>query len=286
MSPAKTDPAPALAAAYAKLLAAGRPVTVRGLREAAGVATDAAAAWLRQNAPAPETPAVPTEALAPALSTVWAAAWTQARDAVAEDQAATLHAAREAEARALADAETAQKAQAGAEARATEAEAALTERDHTIAALRQELSVAQQELVELRRDLRDAERAQASAEATAVTLRDTLAGFQSAARPAPRAAEPTSSSTEEQPTTRRSPRQRGRWHVVETGGADDPDEPVVVLSSHTTRQAAENALTRQRRRAQPDSTAALEVRAEEDIHARLEWDADKGRPATKRPQGE
>lgn len=105
---------------------------------------------------------------------MWAVAWANAWDAVAEGQAATLSLAGEAEVRASA-VENAQHAQGAAEHRARARPPWPTGTPSWRCGT--DLSAARQELAELRRELRDAERAQVSAEATAVTLRETLAGF-------------------------------------------------------------------------------------------------------------
>ncbi len=75
-----------LAAAYARLSAEGRRPTVRALKSAAHVSTDAAARFLRDVAISSETPAPPD--LSTPVAAIWAAAWQAARDAARAEAAA------------------------------------------------------------------------------------------------------------------------------------------------------------------------------------------------------
>lgn len=97
--------ADSLAEAYATLVAAGRKPTVRVLRDAAGVSTDAAAAFLRNVTSGSNVPEAPD--LTEAVGIVWAVAWRAAYEAAATELAAELEAARAGESDALAAAETA-----------------------------------------------------------------------------------------------------------------------------------------------------------------------------------
>ena len=80
--PAKKTPATAaaLADAFASLSVEGKPVTVRTLRERAGVSTDAAAEWLRTNRPARDVSPPPADVLTRVLEPLWSAAVAVARD--------------------------------------------------------------------------------------------------------------------------------------------------------------------------------------------------------------
>jgi hypothetical protein len=97
----KTDPNPALAEAYARLARSNRPVNDRVLREEAGVNTETAMRWLRTNRPDPAAPTPPLEELRPAFDTLWAAAWSAARDECRSRHADALHALEASEADAL-----------------------------------------------------------------------------------------------------------------------------------------------------------------------------------------
>lgn len=77
-----------LAAAYARLSAEGRRPTVRALKSAAHVSTDAAARFLRDVAISSETPAPPD--LSTPVAAIWAAAWQAARDAARAEAAAQV----------------------------------------------------------------------------------------------------------------------------------------------------------------------------------------------------
>lgn len=93
--------AAALADAFASLSVEARPVTVRALRERAGVSTDAAAEWLRTNRPARDVSPPPADVLIRVLEPLWSAAVAVARDEQAEATAADRDALVQAEAEAL-----------------------------------------------------------------------------------------------------------------------------------------------------------------------------------------
>ena len=88
MAVKSTAAASALADAFASLSVEGKPVTVRSLRERAGVSTDAAGEWLRTNRPARDVSPVPADVLARVLDPLWSAAVAAARDEHAETDAA------------------------------------------------------------------------------------------------------------------------------------------------------------------------------------------------------
>ncbi len=75
------------------------------------------------------------------------------------------------------------------------------------------------------------------------------------------------------------PRGRSRWFVVQAPRVDPERGPVVVLSGHTSQQAATAALGRASRRAVPDAGegALLQVRAAGQVSSRLVWDSQAGR---------
>ena len=144
-----------LAAAHARLMAAGGKVTVRALKAAAGVSTDTAAAWLRNAEPVPDVPPLPD--LRQAIQIVWAAAWTAAHTEArryAEDE---VLGARARESEALERAETADQATAAAEQTRQSAEAA-----HAAAETR--ANEAETALTKLRDDFDAAARACQTAE--------------------------------------------------------------------------------------------------------------------------
>lgn len=103
--PAKktTATAAALADAFASLSVEGKPVTVRTLRERAGVSTDAAAEWLRTNRSARDVSPPPADVLTRVLEPLWSAAVAVARDEQAEATAAEREGLVHAEAEALAE---------------------------------------------------------------------------------------------------------------------------------------------------------------------------------------
>jgi uncharacterized protein (DUF2252 family) len=162
----------ALATAHARLLADGRPATVRALKQAAGVSTDAAAAWLRDNEPAAALPAMPD--LGNALKIIWSAAWTAAEEQSRQTTEERVSMARQGEAEALAAAAAA--AQAGEQARAagTAAEEQMRAAETRTAQLEQQLTEAKTALNLADQARRTAEIAQARAEAEADSLRKTL----------------------------------------------------------------------------------------------------------------
>lgn len=137
MAPKNTAAAAALADAFAALTVAGRPVTVRSLRERAKVSTDAASEWLRTNRPARDVSPVPAEVLAPVLDPLWSAAVAVARDEQAETDAAERAALVQAEADALTE----------------------------LAAMTARAEAAEAEIEELRRELTDLTAARAAADA-------------------------------------------------------------------------------------------------------------------------
>jgi len=159
----------------------GKPVTVRALRERAGVSTDAAAGWLRTNRPTRDVPPVPTETLGRVLEPLWSAAVAAARDEQAEADATERAALVAAEADALTDLEamtvraeaadaelaTMHRELAALSARLAEAEAA---RDEQVALV----ATANQDAATARTAAHAAEVAAADAQATARTLRDVL----------------------------------------------------------------------------------------------------------------
>jgi hypothetical protein len=74
-------------------------------------------------------------------------------------------------------------------------------------------------------------------------------------------------------------RARSRWFVVQADPADPERGPAVVLSGHTSQQAATTALGRARSRVSSGAGegAVLQVRAAEQITSRLVWDPQAGR---------
>ena len=115
MAVKSTAAASALADAFASLSVEGKPVTVRSLRERAGVSTDAAGEWLRTNRPARDVSPVPADVLARVLDPLWSAAVAAARD---EHAALTAAATKDAaDARALAHSAELLAAEAQATAR-------------------------------------------------------------------------------------------------------------------------------------------------------------------------
>jgi len=74
-------------------------------------------------------------------------------------------------------------------------------------------------------------------------------------------------------------RGRSRWFVVQADPADPESGPVAVLSGHTSQKAATTALGRasSRRASGAGERALLQVRAAEQISARLVWDSQAGR---------
>lgn len=167
-----------IARAYGVLAARGEKITVRAVQREAGVRIGEVAAWLREHAPSarddvPETPDL-SEAIAAMSQAVWAVAWVRAAEQAEQSVAASLNAAREGEAAALAAVEQAH----------AEREKAIAERDRLAAeAERMRLDLAERQS-QLNAALRDAEgalaraeqsdRARVRAEATSDTLREVL----------------------------------------------------------------------------------------------------------------
>ena len=154
-------------------------MTVRSLRERAGVSTDAAAAWLRTNRPARDVPPVPTEVLARVLEPLWSAAMTAARDEHAEADTAERAAPIQAETDALTGV-----AAATSRAEASEDEVAQLRREvadlttrlaEAEAAREQQVAIAAaatREATESREAAHKAELSATEAQATARTLRE------------------------------------------------------------------------------------------------------------------
>ena len=174
MAPKKTTSASALADAFAALSVEGRPVTVRALRERAGVSTDAAAEWLRTNRPARDVSPAPTDVLTRVLEPLWSAAVAVARDEQAEAVAADRDALVQAEAEAL-------TALAGATSRIGDLEAEVAQVRRELAAVeaaRDETAAraaaAMKDAEDSRAAAHAAELAAVEAQATARTLREVL----------------------------------------------------------------------------------------------------------------
>ena len=181
----KSDLNPALAEAYARLVRNNRQVSVRTLREEAGVSTEAARQWLKTNRPDPAAPTPPLEELRPAFDTLWAAAWSAARDECRSQHAAMLHAHEVSEADALeksirltADLEDYKRhvtelqhelSRTNEELQRTRAAATAEYRELSARAQKAEHSEAAE-----RERARNAEKGAASAEATANTLKRLL----------------------------------------------------------------------------------------------------------------
>lgn len=171
--------------AFARLTSAGRPVTVRALREEARVGTDAAREWLARNRPASDVPEPPVEVLSPVLAPLWSAAVSAARDETAETVAAERDALVTAEAEAL-------DAVAREQSRAEQAETTIVELEAVIDRLRTDLAAAGErsqtaeaaataardqaaaEVATERDRARVAEQSAAAADATASTLREVV----------------------------------------------------------------------------------------------------------------
>lgn len=175
MARAKTDAAPALTAAYAELIKQGKAVTVRALRDAAGVSTSKASEWLRDNRPAPDTPAAPVDDLRTAIDSLWAVAVAYARDENEVARAQTVERLRVGEAEALEEAEALRKQVRSLEAdvKQSQAEAKRAERERSN--LSKQFEQAQGEAMSERERARTAEARAERAEATAETLQGIVA---------------------------------------------------------------------------------------------------------------
>lgn len=146
MARMKPETSQALADAYAELLREGKPVTVRALRDSAGVGTNAAAEWLRETKPDKAAPPFPIDQLKNGLDGFWGLAIRAARDEVATEHNEALHAARDGETEALSQVE-------GAATRIAELEAELVEsqtaHSTAIAELQAQLDAASMKIGEL-----------------------------------------------------------------------------------------------------------------------------------------
>lgn len=176
-----TAAASALADAFAALSVEGKPVTVRSLRERAGVSTDAAGEWLRTNRPARDVSPVPADALARVLDPLWSAAVGAARDEHAEADAAERAALVQAEADALAELAAAITRAEAAEAETAQLRRELADLDTRRAAAeasRDEqaalAAAATKDAADARAAAHTAELLAAEAQATARTLREVL----------------------------------------------------------------------------------------------------------------
>lgn len=174
MARAKSETGPALAAGYAELVKRGAAVTVRSLREAAGVSTAASAEWLRANRPAQDTPPVPGDELAGAVGALWAVAVAAARDEVATDATAREADLVTAEAAALEQLTQSEAARTELtehlERTGADAERAAQHARDEITGLQQQLAQASADARQEREAARNAEARAARAEATAETL--------------------------------------------------------------------------------------------------------------------
>lgn len=170
----KTETGPQLAAAYADLAKRGAAITVRSLRETAGVSMAAAGEWLRVNRPAQTTPPLPLEQVSGTLEAFWAMTFAAARDEVATDAAAREAALITAEADVLEQLAAAQEAAAAMTAQIEEArttaERAGEQARVEIEALRMQLEKSQAEAERERETARSAEGRASRAEATAEIL--------------------------------------------------------------------------------------------------------------------
>lgn len=181
MAAKSTVAASALADAFAALSVEGKPVTVRSLRERAGVSTDAAGEWLRTNRPARDVSPVPADVLVRVLDPLWSAAVAAARDEQAETAAAERAALVQAEADALAELAAAITRAEAAEAEAAQLRRELADLDTRRAAAetaRDEqaalAAAATKDAADARASAHSAELLAAEAQATARTLREVL----------------------------------------------------------------------------------------------------------------
>lgn len=162
-----------LVAAFAQFKGLGKPPTVRSLKEAANVSTDAAREFLARLKSADTVPAPPD--LTAAFEIVWAAAWTKAAEAADEAVRADLAAARAAEADALDRAATAEAAQAEAEAAADDLRRQVAELGEKVVDARKAAAVAEDRATV-------AESGQAKAEADALRATTTVEVLQQVVR--------------------------------------------------------------------------------------------------------
>jgi hypothetical protein len=186
MPPKKsTTAAAALADAFASLSVEGRPVTVRALRERAGVSTDAAAEWLRVNRPVRDVSPPPADVLSRVLEPLWSAAVAVARDEQEEATAADRDALVQAEAEALTElsASVARVAELEAEVARIRRDLASAEtaRDRQAALA----AAAAKDADDARTATHTAELAAAEAQATARTLREVIDTLRRAGNDAP-----------------------------------------------------------------------------------------------------
>ncbi|MBW3069631.1 hypothetical protein GZ998_08970 [Actinomyces sp. 594] len=181
----KSDTQAQLAAAYGRLLNdTGRRPTVRALKAAARVSTDAAAAFLRDIATQDEVPDAPD--LTAPLQALWAAAWHVAADTARAEVAeqvdqltADLVAATADAEQQLQAADTAQTAQHAAEEIAATATRRADELERRVAALDEELAGLRLQIA----DLQAAERAATTRADRAEAAVDTLQGVLATLKP-------------------------------------------------------------------------------------------------------
>lgn len=186
MAPKKTaTSASALADAFAALSVEGKPVTVRALRERAGVSTDAAGEWLRANRPARDVSPAPADVLTRVLDPLWSAAVAVARDEQAEATAAERDVLVQAEAEALADLAAAVSRAEAAEAEITQLRRDLAAAEADREALTARTAAAVKDAEVARAAAHAAELATAEAQATARTLREVLDSLRRSDSPPP-----------------------------------------------------------------------------------------------------
>lgn len=184
-----TAAASALADAFAALSVENKPVTVRSLRDRAGVSTAAAGEWLRTNRPTRDVPPVPAEELERVLEPLWSAAVAAARDEHVEASAGERAALVAAEAAALAELAAAISRAEEAEAQTAQLRREIADRDAALAAADTARATATKDAADARTAAHTAELATAEAQATAKTLRevlDTLSKATKSERPQPK----------------------------------------------------------------------------------------------------
>lgn len=188
----KSSSAPAIAEAFAALVAEGKPVTVRALRQRAGVGTDAARQWLAANRPNTDVAPPDSDVLAALIAPLWSAAVSAARDELKEEMSRQVDAAGESEAAALteverladeltavtadceakaADVHRAEDAVAHLESELRDARARL---DQVEAAAREAATAAARDLAAAHERAHAAEVAEAEARATARAFREVI----------------------------------------------------------------------------------------------------------------